>query len=367
MKFDLHGTVTVRLIDADQKDARTLERQLGPIRKPDDSAAADITIRFVDRIACGSRLRYLGLRDGGFTDDAFLVLRSRHKARARTLIPMDRIGGSCEIVCEHGIPAVPLLPAIVNLTAAAKGVLALHAAAFEWHGTGIVVTGWSKGGKTESLLAFVKEGARYVADEWCYVMPGGQRIFGIPEPVRLWHWQLSQIPGLRQRVPLGDRLTMKALGLPAAFQNMLSQSWQRTRFGRMIERLSYLTEQHRNTLVAPEKLFGQPVAESEGRFDRLVFILSAEDSTTFAEPMSPQEAAERMSNSLKFERLPLEQYYRMFRYAFPGVSNPIMERIDETEHRLLMEAFKDKPTLRVEHPYPVDFADLFECMSSFLD
>ncbi len=62
-------------------------------------------------------MRYLGVDEAAFTDDAFLILRSKHKARAKVQIPFEQIGGErCEIICERGLPVVPLLIAIINLT-----------------------------------------------------------------------------------------------------------------------------------------------------------------------------------------------------------------------------------------------------------
>src|SRR5918997_82180 len=68
----------------------------------------------------------------------------------------------------------------VNLTALAKGALPLHAAAFTYRGTGVVVTGWAKGGKTETLLGFMAAGAEYVGDEWVYLDANGRHVHGIP-------------------------------------------------------------------------------------------------------------------------------------------------------------------------------------------
>ena len=160
MDFDLHGCVRVRLEGAGPREAAAVARQLGPIAAR-GTGEPDVTVRFVDRIETRGPVRLLGLDECGFSDDAFLVLRSKHKSRARVRIPMERIGERCEITCERGLPAVPLLVAIVNLTALTKGTLPLHAAAFEWNGAGVVVTGWSKGGKTETLLAFARRGARF--------------------------------------------------------------------------------------------------------------------------------------------------------------------------------------------------------------
>jgi hypothetical protein len=102
--------------------------------------------------------------DAGFTQDAFLILRSKHKTPAKVQIPMDQIGLQCEIVCERGLSAVPLLIPIINLTALHKGCLPLHAAGFVYNDVGALIAGWSKGGKTEALLAFMAQGARYVGD-----------------------------------------------------------------------------------------------------------------------------------------------------------------------------------------------------------
>ena len=39
-------------------------------------------MRFVDRLDLRGPLRLIGLDDAAYTDDAFLVLRSKHKAQA---------------------------------------------------------------------------------------------------------------------------------------------------------------------------------------------------------------------------------------------------------------------------------------------
>ena len=80
---------------------------------------------------------------------------------------------------------MPHLVALVNVTALAKGVLPLHATAFTAGSTGVLVVGWSKGGKTETLLGCMAAGAEYVGDEWVYLTDDGQML-GLPEPIRVW-------------------------------------------------------------------------------------------------------------------------------------------------------------------------------------
>ncbi len=76
---------------------------------------------------------------------------------AKTIV----IGRHCEIICERGLAAVPELVAVINQTALANGFLPLHSAVFNCQVVGILTTGWSKSGKTESLLAFMANGAEY--------------------------------------------------------------------------------------------------------------------------------------------------------------------------------------------------------------
>src|SRR6266536_429305 len=137
--FDLHGFVGIRLIDAKPSNLAAVKRQLGPIqvsltREP------DIVIRFVAQLQLSSSVRYLGVDEAGFTDDAFLIFRGKHATNVKVQIPFDQIGSQrCEIVCETGIPAVPLLIAIINLTALSKGILPLHASALLYNGKGILI------------------------------------------------------------------------------------------------------------------------------------------------------------------------------------------------------------------------------------
>ena len=142
LDFDLHGLAAIRTVGATSADAVAVRRQLGPLEAIVDRAP-DVVIRFVDRNERSSRLRYIGLDDAAFTDDAFLVLRSKHKSSARVGIDFRQIGGPTEIICERGLAAVPLLIPILNLTLLAKGILPLHASAFVHEGTGVVATAWS--------------------------------------------------------------------------------------------------------------------------------------------------------------------------------------------------------------------------------
>jgi hypothetical protein len=352
--YDLHGLAGVRLVDASPADAAAVDRQLGGLRG-ELRRDPDVVIRFVDRLAVSGPVRLLGLGEAAFSDDAFLLLRSRHKARARVRVDVARAGRGGEIVSERGIPAIPLLVPIVNLAVLANGGLPLHASAFLHGETGVVATGWSKGGKTEALLAFMTHGARFVGDEWIYVDPGGARVHGLPEPIRLWDWQLRQLPAVRARVPGRQRRRLVALraGLAPAR-------------ARDVDRVVALLERQQHVDVAPARLFDAPSIALTAAFDRLFLMSSWERPEIRVRPVAGADVAARMAFSLQHERAPLTACYEQFRFAFPERDNPLLEDAPRRERALLEEILAGRSGHAVDHPYPVRLEGLFEAMSPLL-
>jgi len=356
--FDLHGLVGVRLLNASASDAAAVARQLGPLPSTLDREP-DIVIRFVDRLTIASRVRYLGVEEAGFTDDAFLVLRSRHKAPARVQIPFDTIGKSCEIVCESGLPAVPLLIPVVNLTALARGAIPLHASAFSYNGTGVLITGWSKGGKTETLLAFMARGARYIGDEWVYVSGDGRRMFGIPEPVRVWNWHLEYVPQYRRLVSLGDRLRLRAI----ESARLLGRGVPSTR---LVRRVPAILKRQAFVDMQPEELCGGRLGTLSGSLDKVFFAVSHDTPDVAVQAVDPQEVAGRMVFSLQHERLDFMSYYLKFRFAFPAAANDLIEGAETLERERLARVLAGKDTFSLSHPYPVSLDALFQVVSARL-
>jgi hypothetical protein len=361
--YDVHGLVGVRLLGAGPRETAAVDRQLGPSRRSLEREP-DITVRFVDRLELHGPVRLIGLHDAGYTDDAFLVLRSKHKAQARVRFDVARLGDRCEIVCERGLPAVPLLVATINLTALTRGALPLHASAFEVGGRGIVTTGWSKGGKTEAMLTFVSRGARFVGDEWVYVEGDGTRVHGLPEPIRLWDWHLAQLPEVRAKA--GTAAVARFRGLRAAADAGTALARRRDgrgKVGTLATRGANLVKGQLHFDAPPERLFGAEALALSSAFDRLFLVTSADGPETVAEPVDPAEVAARMAASLRYEREPLMALYEKFRFAFPDRRNEALEGAPAREEELLGRVFAGKPAWEVRHPYPVDFAALHAAMA----
>jgi hypothetical protein len=353
--YDVHGVAGVRLVGARPPDAAVVDRQLGGLRGP-LRRDPDIVVRFVDRLEVSRPVRLLGAGEAGFTDDAFLLLRSRHKARARIQVDVERLGRGGEVVVERGAPAVPLLVAMVNLAALANGALALHASAFVHRGLGIVATGWSKGGKTEALLAFMEHGARFVGDEWVYIAPDGDRVHGLPEAIRLWDWHLRQLPAVRRRLSRRDRVLLAPLRVAAGVAGRRQEA---RRLGAMLERQLHVDAE-------PSRLFEPDAIALSTGFDRLFLMRSWEEPDVRVDPVGGAEVAGRMAFSLAHERAPLLGCYEQFRFAFPDRVNPLIEQAPERERVLLDRFLCGRAAHAVDHPYPVHLDALFDAMSARL-
>jgi hypothetical protein len=364
--FDLHGIVGIRLLNAAPGDIAAVRQQLGPIEKP-LSRAPDIVIRFVDQMTFSSRIRYLGVDDAGFTDDAFLIFRGKHKRRVKVQIPFDQIGSQqCQIVCESGVGAVPLLIAVLNLTALSKGTLPLHASALRYNGKGILVTGWAKGGKTETLLAFVANGAEYIGDEWVYISSDGQRMYGIPEPTRIWYWHLQEMSHYKAMVNRRDLLRLQTLNATANLMERIESSrLGRGSTGRFIGWLRGLVKQQLNIQLPPEKLFGRKPGDGTVRPEKIFWVASHAQSDLVIQQIDPQDVARSIVFSLQEERMGFMSYYLKYRFAFPECSNSLIDQAEEIQRNILLKIFADKEAYAVYHPYPFSIPMLFEALRPY--
>ena len=292
---------------------------LGPAREP------DITIRFVDRVDVQGPLRLLG-REAAAGDDEFFVLRGRRKTTVRVKIPVADIGTTpLEIVAERGLSAVPYLLPIVMLTLLSKGTVPVHASAFVAGGRGTLVTGWAKGGKSEALLAFADRGATYVGDEWVFVTADGATMAGLPEPMRLWDWQLAMVPRLRDRIGLGRRAR---LGTAASMSRLLAGTARlpvirSSAPGDMARRLGAIMENQRSLQIPPERVFDGRVSVDLVPLDSVVLIESSTDPIAAAEPIDGTILARRTAATVVHELLDITRPLPHVPLRLSGPSQPV--------------------------------------------
>jgi hypothetical protein len=359
--FDFHGLVGIRLVGASERDVATVRRQLGPIEGQIE-ALPEIVIRFVDKLPARPEDRYLGLNDAGFDDDSFFILQDMGRAYGKVFIGFDQIGDQCQILCTSGVIAVPLLIPILNLTLLAKGILPLHASAFTYSGTGVLVTGWAKGGKTETLLAFMANGAEYVGDEWVYVLDDGRTLYGIPEPIRIWDWHLDDLPQYRAAIDRRGRRRLRATKAAHRLGQWIPPWIPAPGLGRSLS----LLQKQMNVRVPPETLFGVRSCVLEGKLDKVFFVMSHEAPEVTIDQMSSHEVAQRVFFSLQFEELKMFSHYLKFRFAFPKAKTIAVEEANNRRRELLGRVFESKEAYVAYHPFPASISDLFDAIRPYV-
>jgi hypothetical protein len=352
--YDIHGIVGIRLINPTPGDAAAVSNQLG-LHQQSFDRDPDIIVRFKEKLYTPS-LRYLGL-DAGFTDEGFYILSSRENAKVR--VPFEKIGSQCEILCESGLHGIPWLFEMINLTFLKKNYIPLHASAFVYNGSGILVTGWTKGGKTEALLSFANHGAKCVGDEWIILSGDGKKMFGTHVPICIWEWQFEHIPNLLPKIGTQRKILFKSIHfLDAVHKAMGLNSLKNSFPAKILSQALPTFKRQLNIRVLPEVIFENQYCNS-APLDKLILSMSHSDPDIHVNVCDPSEITKRMIHSNTSELLPFLEIYKAFKFAFPNLRNEFLENNEELQYSLLCRAFENKEAYKVSHPYPVSFEDYF--------
>ena len=333
--FDLHGVVRIRLVDPPAAAVAAVTTDTGLRPAPASGTNAALTVVFTDALDLAEPIRRVG-RTAGFSGTTFLLGAAEG---SRTALDLADNGAVAELRCERDVVHVPHLVSLINRAMLAQGVLPLHAGAVVHDGRGLVATGWSKGGKTELVLGLMAAGAPFVADEWCYLRPGERQVLGLRHPVRVWDWQLRQLPSVSATLTPRQRLRL------AATRRLAGTG----RLGRAVDPTLGVSS-------PPERLFGESRLADSCRLDTLVLVEARDAPTIVTQRIDPAEVAERMQASLQAERAELDADLLRLRFAFPG--RGALDAVAAREGELLRQAFAGVPTWLVAHPYPVDLVAL---------
>jgi len=360
--YDLHGFFRVRLVDPSSHDLAAVAADLGDVRASVDGEP-EITIRFVDELPITGVLRYVEPRGIGFTEDGLLVLADGTVGAPAVQIPLDLVGRPCEIVCRSGAGVVPLLRDLVHVVMLTKDVVALHASAFTYNGNGTLVAGWARGGKTSSLLAFMRAGADFIADDHVYVSADGTRLYGLREPISLRDWHLAELPEYRRCVSRRELSYLRAstvLGRAAATVARFGTFTAVQNVARRIERVA----DDAYVPVSPDRLFGR--RSLGGKLDKAFLAIAHDDREVFVEQVDRDWLADRLVFALRAERRRLLEHYLAFRFAFPDRPNDLIERANEIEREILVRVLADVDSYVVYHPFPAPVDAVFAAMAPVL-
>jgi len=360
--YDLHNLVGIRVVNATQRALKAIQRQIG--RLPTNiHRLPDIEIIFTDKIKPVGELFYIGLNFAGYDSGGNFYIINNDEAHSKMAINFDQIDETLTVICEREITSIPLLNHLINFNFLKKGYVPLHASAFKYENNGILVAGWTKGGKTESLLAFLKNGAQYVGDEWVMISENGDKMYGIPYPICVWDWQLPYIKNLIPGINFQKKMTFKAIYFfDWSSRNIINRIFPNSFLSNLSKQLVQKFNKQLHVRIDPIRLLQGEQSNVGCKIDKIFFLMSHDNKEIVIERIDPLEIAMKMSYSNIDEQSPFFEYYNAFRFAYPDRENLFFDNIFETQTSMLHHALRNKESYVVRHPYPVNLDELFQVM-----
>src|SRR5467141_593323 len=360
--YDIHGLVGVRLVAPSPTNIAAVNAQIGP-PSPRPLDRPDIVVRYVDRLSAGP-VRYVDVGKTASSRAGFIVF-PEGDSKGEVSIPFEQIGSECEIFCEHRVGWIPLLIPILNLTALKKHrCVPIHASAFVHEGTGVLVTGWVKSGKSEALLAFSPYGATYVGGEWVLLSSDGNTMYGLPGTFRMWEWQRRELSHLQDIG--GNAGVFRLIRFLDAVQRALPETLLRFRPLKLLREGMPALRRQLNFRAQPKAIFGDRCGCLTGHPDKIFIGVAHSDERILIEPADPATVADRLAYAMEFELTSLMSHYRAFKFAFPGMRNEFLERVPNLLRDALRQALAAKEIYTLYHPHPVSFHDLHQAMQKLL-
>ncbi|MEO7188170.1 MAG: hypothetical protein ABIW58_07190 [Sphingomicrobium sp.] len=366
--YDIHGLLGIRLIHPSPGDIGKVSGQIG-LLPTSLSREPGIVIHFVDALPIEAPLCHLGREDVGYTDGQFVLLRSHNLARARTQLAFETFDKRIEITCESGLPAIPLLRPLINLAMLARGIVPVHAAAFEHSGKGVLVTGWSHGSKTGTLLSFMADGAKFVGDEWIYLDADRDRMVGLPDHLEARPWYLRDLPLYRRHAGRKERLRVAVAERAARWlAPKVPGSERRNSLTSKIIRFAHHALMDQQSIdLTPTALFGREACKLESGLDVIIVAISRDSPDISVKTAPVERVATQMAASFMFEQASLLSCYQKYLFAFPGRRNALLDQAEEIYHGHALRALAGKRAYTMLHPYPVSIHALRNAVRPLLE
>jgi hypothetical protein len=359
--FNVHNLFKIRLNDPAPEAIRALKNQLG-VRPSSFDGEPDLTVSYVDGFK--TPMVHLVMGSAGFTEDDFYIVSNSGHKKGRVQFPFVVLGQPCKITCESGVAEIPLLNLMINLRMLEKGLVPVHASAFVFNGTGVVVNSWPKGGKTSTLFSFLKHGAQFISDDWLFI-DSDSAVYGLMQPIKLSDWQLNQLPTYKPKVSRGKQLAIQTIRwldtvVQATSDSLPARSFPAKVFYNGLRRLS---NSQRHVNLMPEDLFGAGWIAPAANFHVLLLTLSHERPDVVVTPLPTEIAIERLLAALRREWIEWEEYYSQYLYAFPHRRSIPMDTSYRKQREFLEHILADKHIFAVSHPHPVALDKLYQAIA----
>ena len=294
--------------------------------------APDIVIEFVEEMS--SLEQSVHVRDPISYDNEGVFIHDPDYHVVR--IDFEAIGQStCHVTCDVNFNQYFLsiiMEYLVHFYMVKKEAVFCHSSAFKVDGSVILCPAWRNVGKTNLLLAFLKDGAEYISDDWS-VLHSDATIRSLAKRIQLLHYNFDAYPELL------DYASDDFVALARFIMLVKKDGYD------LDQRTLSALEQKARLRLSPYKTFKQEFDTSSMSLDH-VFLLKREmnnDAPVTATKIDTNTLVSKMSAILEFE----QSYFHLAYLAHKaqiGKPNPFLDTARERSFRVMHEAMDAMPS-----------------------
>lgn len=356
MFFNLHGLVSLELVDEPDRIGEYFRRRLWFFETDLFDKEPDIRIVFTHRIDLGKGIRFIGNKSGttAIFDSSSICITSLNKKVSILLKTSAR--RRYEVTCEIGINKEQLfnlvLSFLIQPVLLSKDSTLVHSSSVYFNDQGLLFAAWRDTGKTTVVLKLLSEGAAYVSEDFTIVTKNGT-MFSYPEPMNLTRpHMLKDVKVSWKKLLLSQYLSRRMLKSSLLAIGRILQKVPLFPVGGLGTLLFQLGDDIQLSIVLPVKeLFPQAEVVESCPIHSVFLIIRTEEDEIRIEQKDTEFILDKLVSSLSHEiESQMPGLYEVFRFAFPEKGQKLMRERESKVREILNEALKGKPTYYVEVP-----------------
>ena len=320
--------VSISLIGKKTNIVEYIEEEYGSFKVYEtNTKEADITVEFVDDVS--SENESIKIRSPVSYDNRGLFFHD-HKYRILR-IEIEKVGMSnfC-VTCDVNFNKhffIIIIEYLIHHILLGKGCYLCHSSAFIYNKKAVLCPAWRNVGKTNILLAFLKEGAQYLGDDWVIIKSDGS-VLSIPKRLNLLFYNFIEYPEICDHLgnnfkSLFNFVMLAKNGLYDLDKNILD----------------ILTEKAR-IRISPFDLFKQEHNNNEVKIDYVILLKREKDCKVGIKKISLNDLAYSIKSIIEFEQSHFHLYYLAYK-ARTGLINRYLEKSYNGSYELIKKSLSN--------------------------
>jgi len=234
-----------------------------------------------------------------------------------------------------------IIEPLLIIWSAEKGILYLHASGIcDDKRKATIFPAWRTTGKTHAILTLIKEGYRFVGDDYCLVKDG--KVYLYPKSINLFSYNLRAFPSVYKSIPLKTVLRLRITYRIKQALYWLSQFLPGP-LAKVFYRLSELAEVSTNIKVTPKQL--EIKTREVSNLAKVILLQKAKFQSQKMVELTREQMIQKLNNIINYELEEFYKIYKKYRYLFPEKPVSIVEGFSVNYRKAISENIKEAKLL----------------------